>query len=295
VAVRRAVLVVVPAAALLAAGSALGGNVERFRVVDAGHPETQSFPRDVFVTIESPGVYVAQSPGVWAGPAFWAASQPAQGGTATLEWSVGFRDRTLDPSRAAASVAASGWPEDQHNGISVPLLVDGKVVGTLPGFFVLTQAPAPDHARFEAGLAVPVGPGAQTVIRFASASPVSDSSPWGDYLVQGTFLASTWNRGQILLAMSQVRVEGNLAPKTVSIRVERGTRAVRGKVVDSFVNPLVGVPVAEERWNGSSWSPVRVGRTTAKGTYRLAAGRGRFRAVVSYAGTTATSAAVTIG
>jgi hypothetical protein len=207
---------------------------------------------------------------------------------------VGFRDRTLEVPRAAAAVAASGWPEDQHNGISVPLLVGGKAVGTLPGFFVLKQAPAPERARFEAGLAVPLGPGAQTVIRFATPTPASDASPWGDYLVQNTILASTWNRGAILLAMSQVRVEGNLAPKTVSIRVDRPSRAVRGKVVDSFVNPLVGVAVAEERWNGKAWKALRVGRTTSKGTYRMAAGKGRFRTVVSYAGTTVTSAPVKI-
>jgi hypothetical protein len=292
--VRRALLVVVPVAALVAAGSALGGTVERFRVIDAGRPETRSFPGDVFLTIESPGVYVPQSAGVWTGPPYTAASDASQGGTSTLEWSVAFHDRTLDPLRAAAAVAANGWPEDQHNGISVPLLVGGKLVGTLPGSFVLTQSPAPQQARFEAGLAVPLGPGAQAVLRFASRTPAADSSPWGTYLVQGLFLASTWNRGSILLALSQVRVEGNLAPKTVSIRVDRGTRAVRGKVVDSFVNPLVGVLVAEERWNGTTWKAARVGRTTAQGTYHLAAGKGRFRTVVSYAGTTVTSAAVTI-
>jgi hypothetical protein len=291
---RAAFLAVATLAALAAAGSALGGAVDRFRVADAGRPETQAFPANVFLTIESPGIYVTQSPGIWAGPPYWAASDPAQGGTSTLEWSVGFRDRTLDPARAAAATASSGWPEDQHNGISVPLLVGGNLVGTLPGFFVLTQAPSPQKARFEAGLAVPLGPGAQALLRFASRSPAADSSSWGDYLVQGMILASTWNRGQILLAMSQVRVEGNLAPKTVSIRVEQPARAVRGKVVDAFVNPLVGVGIAEERWNGKAWKAVRVGRTTAKGTYRMAAGKGRFRTVVSYAGTTATSAPVTI-
>jgi hypothetical protein len=291
---RAAIPVVLALAVLVAAGSASGGVVEHFRVADAGRPETQAFPTDVFLTIESPGVYVPQAPGIWGGPPYWASAQPAQGGTSALEWNVSFRDRSLDPARTAAATASNGWPEDQHNGISVPLLVGGRFVGTLPGFFVLTQAPAPQKARFEAGLAVPLGPGAQAVIRFASPSPAADSSPWGDYLVQGTFLASTWNRGQILLALSQVRVEGNLAPKTVSIRVDRGARAVRGKVVDSFVNPLVGVFIAEERWNGSAWKAVRIGRTTAKGTYRLAAGQGRFRTVVSYAGATAASTAVTI-
>ena len=291
---RIAIAAAVFVAALAAAGSATGGSVDRFRVVDAGRPETQSFPADVFVTLESPGLYTGESPGVWSGPAFWPADLPGQTETSRLEWKIGFQDRALEPARAAAAAAGNGWPLDQRNGISVPLLVAGRLVGTLPGFFVLTQAPAPQRARFEAGLAVPLGLGTQAVIHFTSRAPAADSSQWGDYLVQGMILASTWNRGQILQAMSQVRVEGNLAPKTVSIRVESRTRAVRGKVVDAFVNPLVGVAIAQERWNGKDWKAVRVTRTTAQGTYRMAAGKGRFRAVVSYAGTTAASAPVTI-
>jgi hypothetical protein len=287
-------LVVAMLAALLAAGAAVGGDIQTFRVAEAGRPETQAFPPDVLLTIESPGVYTATLAGLWTGPPYWASDQPSQSGTSTLEWTVSFRDRTLDVPKAAAAAAVSGWPEDQHNGISVPLSVGGRLVGTLPGFFVLKQSPPPDKARFEAGFAVPLGPGAQAVIRFASRSPAADSSPWGPYLVQGAILASTWNRGQILLALSQVRVEGNLAPKTVSIRVEPRARVIRGKVVDPFVNPLVGIAVAEQRWNGLAWKPLRVGRTTPQGTYRMAAGKGRFRTVVSYAGTTATSAAVTI-
>ena len=280
--------------ALLAAGSAAAGTVERFRVADAGRPETQGFPPNVFLTIESPGPYVVQAPGSWTGPPYSAANQPAEGGTSILDWTVGFRDRTLDTARTAASAAVNGWPQDQHNGISVPLEVGGRPVGTVPGFFVLTQAPGSQRARFEASLAVPLGPGAQAVVRFLSRTPAADTSPWGNYLVQGAILASSWNRGQILIALSQVRVEGNLAPKTVSVRVDQKARALRGKVVDAFVNPLVRVPVVEERWNGVAWKPMRVGRTTQDGTYRLAAGKGRFRTVVASAGTTVASAPVTI-
>ena len=76
--------------------------------------------------------------------------------------------------------------------------------------------------------------------------------------------------------------------------IDPGTAACGYGIVDSFVNPLVGVPVAEERWNGKTWKAARLGRTTAQGTYRIAAGKGRFRTVVRYAGTTVTSAAVTI-
>ncbi len=276
---------------LILSSTAAGGVVERIRVVDAGRPETQVFPPSVFVTVESPSDYAAQAPGTWAGPQFWAYGRPEDRGTSTLEWSVTFRDRTDDVARTAKSAAVNGWPEDQHNGISIPLLAGARQVGTLPGFFVLTA----NRARFEAGLAVPLGTGVQAVVRFLLGSPSTDISAWGDYLVMGSFLASSWNRGQALIALSKVRVEGNLAPKTVSIRRVLGQRAVRGRVVDAFVNPLVGVTVGLERWAGAAWVGVRTGRTSSAGLYRIAVpGRGRFRTLVTNAGTTVASAPVAV-
>jgi hypothetical protein len=288
-----ALVVALLAVVAIATSVASGGSVQRFRVVDAGRPETQAFPPDVFLTIESPGPYVATADGVWTGPTYWPDKQPSQTGTSTLQWAVEFRDRSDNTAETAAAATANGWPEDQHSGISVPLVVGDRQVGALPAFFVIKEAPAPERARFVAALVVPLGPSAQTVVRFTSSSPTADSSPFGDYLVQGAILASTWNRGQILIALSQVRVEGNLAPNTVSIRVEPGKRVVRGKVVDAFANPLVGTPVVEQRWNGVGWKPFRAGRTTAKGEYHMAAARGRYRIAASNGGTTVTSAFVT--
>jgi hypothetical protein len=63
-------------------------------------------------------------------------------------------------------------------------------------------------------------------------------------------------------------------------------------VVDAHLNPLVGVPVVQERWNGVAWKAARLGRTNATGNYRMAASRGRFRTVVRNAGATVTSAPV---
>jgi hypothetical protein len=209
-----------------------------------------------------------------------------------MEWSVAFRDRSQEPAPTAVGATQVGWPEDQKAAISVPLYAGGRLVGTLPGYFVLRIAPRPDGARFEAVLAVPLGENVQALVRFLVGTPSTDTSPWGDVLVQGAILASSWNRGQALIALSQVRVEGNLAPKTVSIRAERRPRAVRGRVVDAHLNPLVGVPVVQERWNGVAWKAARLGRTNATGNYRMAATRGRFRTVVRNAGATVTSAPV---
>ena len=274
---------------LAAAGAAAAGTVERIRVADAGSPETQAFPANVHVVLNAPPQYAAGPPGVWVGPPYWPTGQPEQRGNATMEWSVVFRDRALDAARAAAGAAARGWPEDQKSDISVPLVVGRRQVGALPGYFVLTA----ERARYEAALAVPIGTGAQAIVRFLLGSPSVDSSPSGTYLVLGSFLASTWNRGQALIALSGVRVEGALPPKTVSIRTEPTRRIVRGRVVDPFVNPLVGVRVVLERAQGAGWAGVRAARTTISGTYRLAApGRGRYRTVVTLGDVTARSAVV---
>jgi hypothetical protein len=285
----RVPLVVALLAALAVASTASAGDVQTVRVADAGRPETQAFSRDVFVTIESPGAYVGGSPGTWTGPPFAAAQQPAPAGTTRMDWTVTFRDRTNEPPSAAAAANTNGWPVDQKFWLSVPLFVSGRLVGTLPAYAVVTQAGGAQKARFEASAAVPLGPGALALVHFLTPAPNAD-----DYLVEGGILASTWNRGEVLQALTLIRVEGNLAPKTISIRVDRAARAVRGKIVDPYYNPLVGVPVVEQRWNGKGWKAVRVGRTTKDGTYRMAAGKGRFRTVVSVNGTSLTSAEVSL-
>jgi hypothetical protein len=246
------------------------------------------------VTIESPGAYVTQSPGSWAGPAYAAATEPSQGGTTRIDWTVTFRDRTAETPTAAAAANTNGWPVDQRFGLSVPLYVADRFVGTLPAYAVVTQAGGAQKARFEASAAVPLGAGALAIVHFLTPAPAADDSAWGPYLVLGQMLASTWNRGVVLQALTLVRVEGNLAPKTLSIRVDRPARAVRGKVIDAFYNPLVGVRVVAQHWNGKAWKATRVGRTTNAGTYRIAAGTGRFRTVVAVNGTSLTSAEVSI-
>ncbi len=284
----RTLTAVVAAVALAATGTAAAGTVERVRVADAGTPETQGFPGHVHVILNSPSEYSAHAPGAWLGPPYWPADRPDDRDRATMEWSVVFRDRTLDAARAAAAASANDWREDQKNDLSVPLVVGGRQVGALPGYFVLKA----ERAKFEAALAVPLGAGLQAIVRFLLQSPSSDSSPSGDYLVLGSFLASTWNRGQALIALSGVRVEGALPPKTVSVRAVPARRVLRGRVVDAFVNPLVGVKVVLERASGGV---VRTTRTTTSGTYRVAApGPGRYRVAVTLGGVTVRSAAVAV-
>ncbi len=267
------------AAALAAAAAAWAGDVQTFQVAAAGQPATAGFAPDVALMIESPGGYVAQSPGVWAGPA-------AQTGTATIGWAVTFRDRTTDVATTAAAANTNGWPLDQKYNISIPLYVSGHVVGTLPGYAVITQSGGDAKARFEASLSVPLGIGAQAVVHYTTPTPATDTN-----LVDG-ILASTWNRGQILQALSLVRVQGNLAPKTISIRLDPRRGQLFGRVVDPFFNPLVGVPVVVQRWNGSGWRKVSVTHTKPDGTYRVAAAGARMRTIVVNGSTSLASAEV---
>ena len=288
---RRLVAALGAVAALAATGASAAGTVERVRIADAGTPETKGFPGHVQLVLNSPSQYAARGPGVWVGPPYWPVGRPEERDAATIEWSVSFRDRTLDAPRAAVAATANGWREYQKNDVSVPLIVARRQVGALPGYFVLTT----ERAKYEAAVAVPLGAGLQAIVRFVLRNPSSDSSEWGDYLVLGSFLASTWNRGQALMAVSGVRVEGALPPKIVSIRRLPGRHVLRGRVVDSFVNPVVGVKVVLERGDGGAWRAVRAARTTVSGTYRVAApGRGRYRISVTVGGVTVSSAVVTL-
>jgi len=71
--------------------------------------------------------------------------------------------------------------------------------------------------------------------RFEALEPRADP-----FLVKGTVVGKSWNRGQVLLALAGVRPQGNLPPKIVAARtVERG-RFVRGKVVRRLLDAVAG-------------------------------------------------------
>ena len=73
----------------------------------------------------------------------------------------------------------------------------------------------------------------------------------------------------MLLALNGVRLQGNLPPKIVAARaVERG-RFVRGKVVDRFLDAVLGARVSLERRAGGSWTRVAGGKTDQRGFYTL--------------------------
>jgi hypothetical protein len=277
-------------AALAAGGSASAVAVERIPL--GARPETAGFPPGVFLTLVSPPQYVAQSPGRWVGPAYWASGDPSLRGSAIIDWSVSFRDRSVEPDSAAAAATPRGLREQERAGISIPHVHGRNVLGTVPSYFVLKHS----DALHDTALAIPLGPTAIAIIRFTFAAPATNTvAGSGENLVLGSFLASSWNRGQAFLALSGVQLEGNLPPSVVSIRHDPRKRALRGKVVDSFKHPLVGIPIVLERRVGSAWRRAGSARTSTEGTFSLAArGGGRYRATVTVAGTTIRSGSVPI-
>lgn len=268
-------------AALSVAQLAPGQAIERIRVTP--NPSA-GVPDGLFVVVRSPNDYSRSASrtnaGTWTGPAYWPAGAGNPWGNATIDWELGYDTRALDTERIALANLSRDWAEDQRAGISVPHVVGGRIVGTIPGFFVLQFER--QSAPSELVMAFPVAPRYHAYLRFLLLRPETD-----DLFVRGSIRGSSWNRGQALLAMSRVRLEGNLPPSLVSIRARRGRRVLSGFVLDFLRHPVLGAPVTLERSAGG-WrrlSTVRTNRfggysfRVAPGTYRARATLGRVSAV----------------
>jgi hypothetical protein len=277
----------VGAASLVYGGVASAVAVERIPL--QARPEAPGFPPGVFLTLVSPTQYAAQAPGRWVGPEYWASGDPSVRGNAAIDWSVTFRDRSVEPDSAAAAATQRGWREQERGGIAIPHVLGRNILGTVPSYFVLKFR----DAMYETALAIPLGPTAIAIVKFSLSAPAANSAPGlGDNLVLGSFGASTWNRGQAFLALSGVQLEGNLPPASVTIRQVRGKRTVSGAVLDGLKHAVVGVRAVLERRSGASWRAAASAKTSARGTFAFRAAPGRYR--VSVAGTTVRSASVPI-
>ena len=288
---RRLLLVgLIMGLAALAAWSAIAGaqSVERVQIADSAR-RAHGLPAGLFVELLSPADYNRQSvsgaSGSWRGPRWEERGNPAHAGFASVDWTVSFEEGPGDPPAVAlAHVQHVNWQRDQKEGFSVAHVVGKRVVGSMRGYYVL-MTPGGSDARFEAVLAFPLDTNLSAVVHLDLLEPASDS-----YLVNGSIVGSTWNRGQAFLALSGVRLQGNLPPKIVSARAFERGRVIKGKVVDRFLDPVLGAPVALERQAGGSWTRISHGKTSQQGSYSLSPGRrGLYRVTVQMAGFTATS------
>lgn len=281
----------------LAVGTQIAGaqSVERIRISDPAR-QAHQLPAGLLVELASPTKYDRQSTsgnsGRWVGPRFEQVGHPENAGFVSLNWSVSFDQRDGDAETVAkANVQHTNWTRDQQGGLSVPHVVGTKGVGTILGFYVMMRPPATGDARFEGVLAFPLDKNLQAVIRFEALDPPDDT-----YIVNGSSVASSWNRGQVLVALAGAQLQGNLPPTIVAARsIERG-RKVRGKVVDRFLDAVLGARVSLEKSTGGGWTKVSSGRTNQRGFYSLRAKRrGTYRVAVRMAGFTATSRTIRAG
>ena len=295
---RRALLVGIFAglAAVVGAVQLAGaGVVERIRITDSIRTG-RDLPPGLVIELSSPDEYTrgafAGSEGSWIGPRYQARSDPAVGGATRIDWRLSFDDfvTTRPEQIVARHVRQPTWRRDQRGGISITRVVGKRVIGTILAEYTLLN-PGGNDARFEAVLAFQLEQNLHAVVHLDLLEPESDN-----FIVKQLVSASAWNRGQALLALSRIRLRGNLAPKIVSTRsVDRG-RSLRGKVVDRFLAPVVGAPIALERQLGGRWVRIARGKTSDRGFYTLKPGRrGAYRVTVNMAGYKAESRPVLAG
>jgi carboxypeptidase family protein len=280
---RRALLglLIGPAAVLLGAQLGDAQVVERVRIADPARA-AHGLPPGLTVELTSPLDYNRRSAsgnqGSWAGPAYVARDRSSSGSSG-IDWTVSFDERQGDADAVAAANLRRGWGRDQRGGLSVPHVVGNRLLGAILGYYHLMTPGEPD-ARYEAVLAFPLDTNLHAVVRLELLEPPTDA-----FVVKDSVFASTWNRGQALLALSGVRLQGNLPPKIVSARSYERGRTVRGKVVDRFLDAVVGAQVALERSAGGRWARVARGKTSPAGSYSMRPGRrGTYRVTVNMAG-----------
>ena len=273
---------------------ARGQTVERIGI-SAADRQAHQLPAGLLVELASPVGYERQSAsgdsGRWVGARYQQIGHPENAGQSTLDWTVSFDQRDGEADAVAhANLRHTDWARDQRGGLSVPHVVGTKGVGTILGYYEMVTPGIPGDARFEGVLAFPLDKNLHAVIHFEALQPPDDT-----YMV-GSSVASSWNRGQVLVALSGAQLQGNLPPKIVAARsIQRG-RMVRGKVVDRFLDSVLGARVALEKSLGGSWTKVAGGKTDQRGFYLLKAKRrGTYRVTVKWGGFSATSREIRAG
>jgi hypothetical protein len=277
------------ATTLSVAHLAPGQAIDRVRV--APNPPVASVPPGLTLVIGSPDPYsrasVSGTRGSWVGPGYAPAGAPNPWGNATIDWEVGFDARPMDTQRIALANLTRDWTEDQRAGVSIPHVVNGRVVGDIPGFFILQVQR--QSAPSELVVALPLSRDLHAYVRFLLTRPESND------LYVGSIVGSSWNRGQAFVSMARVRLEGNLPPSLVSIRARRGRGEISGFALDFLRHAVVRIPVILERQSGRGWRRVATTRTTRIGGYRFRVAPGTYRARASMSSRfSATSAVVRV-
>jgi hypothetical protein len=229
--------------AVIGAAVASAQDVDRVRV--GGSNTTREFSPALFVSVTTLAEFHRTGfdgdSGSWEGPMCDFAPNPGLSGPISLTWGVGFDDDVRSAEQAAREHLTFEWTTIESGPVAVPHLVGGREIGTIPGFYVLTDARS-QTGYHESGLGFPLGRGVYASVEFWSRGNALECT------VRGVPVA-TWHRETARAAVRQVRLEGNLPPARVAARV-RG-RTITGSVTDGFGHPDAGIAVRLEHRSGT--------------------------------------------
>jgi len=278
--VRRGVTIVLATvAALAAAGLALAQVEDRISLRATGGNDLAHYSPALAAVAVSPPEYARgccydSNGGEWTGPRYEATGLASLGGNSSYDWTIGVAVRAGDTRAALIANLTHDWPVVSEGEQQVEHRVGGRAVGTIDGYWVLTRSTfgGADDAHMEAAVGFPLCDGNTAYAKFSllipSGNSAGGSTGFGEYLING-MRPSDWNAEKGMQAIRGVRLEGNRPAARVTAAA-RGRR-VSGRVADCNAHPLAGLAVQLQRRTGRSWRKVSSARTSAGGTYSLAA------------------------
>ena len=276
---RGVTIVLATVAALAAAGLALAQVEDRISLRATGGNDLAHYSPALAAVAVSPPEYARgccydSNGGEWTGPRYEATGLASLGGDSSYDWTVGVAVRAGDTRAALIANLTHDWPVVSEGEQQVEHRVGGRAVGTIDGYWVLTRSTfgGADDAHMEAAVGFPLCDGNTAYAKFSllipSGNSAGGSTGFGEYLING-MRPSDWNAEKGMQAIRGVRLEGN-RPGTRVTAAARGRR-VSGRVADCNAHPLAGLAVQLQRRTGRSWRKVSSARTSAGGTYSLAA------------------------
>lgn len=276
---RGVTIVLATVAALATVGLALAQVEDRISLRATGGNDLAHYSPALAAVVVSPPEYTRgccydTNGGEWTGPRYQATGLASLGADSKYDWTVGVAVRAGATRAALIANLTHDWPVVSEGPQQVEHRVGGRAVGTIGGYWILTRSTfgGADDAHMEAAVGFPLCDGNTAYAKFSLLSPSGNSaggsSGFGEYRING-MRPTDWNAEKATQSIRGVRLEGN-RPATRVTAAARGRR-VSGRVADCNAHPLAGLAVQLQQRTGRSWRTVSSARTSAGGTYSLAA------------------------
>lgn len=266
-------------AALTVIGGALAAVENRISLKATGGNDLEHYsPALAIVAVAPPeykrGCCYDSSGGEWVGPRYEATDRATLGANSTYNWNVGVAVRAGGTRKALLANLTHDFPVVSEGKQLIEHRVNGRVVGKVAGYWVLTRSTfaGENDAQMEAAVGFSLCDGNTAYAQFSLLRPSGDSAGgdmgYGEYLIRG-MPPTVWNAEKGMQAIRGIRFEGN-RPTTRITAVARGGR-VAGRVADCDGHPLAKLAVQLQQRTGSTWRTVASARTAATGAYSFAA------------------------